>query len=227
MRPPTEPSSCLRGRAPAALVAGLLVLLTSCSALLPSPEPAPAPATGASAPPAATASAPTPSFPPMAMAPLPTPAPRDPVEQAARQFLAASERLRTLSNAELVREVVRLSEGPPSPLTTLEMALGLGLTRNPGDVARAIGVLDPLARSSSPDVAPWQPWARLLLARYAEQRRIEDQLDRQAQQLREQQRRIDQLNNQVEALKAIERSMAPRPAAPLPSPPPTSRGSAP
>lgn len=159
-----------------------------------------------------------PGSPPSASAPLsapatPAPPPRgETADQVARQFIAASERLRGLPTADLVREVVRLSESPQQPATTIEMAIGLGLTRSPGDVARAIGLLDPIARSSSPDLAPWQPWARLLLARYQEQRRVEDQVERQAQQLREQQRRIDQLNNQVEALKAIERSMAPRPS---------------
>lgn len=137
--------------------------------------------------------------------------------------------MRSLSGAELVREVVRLSEAPQNPATTIEMALGLGLTRNGGDLARAIGVLEPLARSNAPELAPWQPWARLLLSRFAEQRRVEEQVDRQAQQLREQQRRIDQLNTQVEQLKAIERSMAPRPASSPPNAPslPPARGAIP
>ena len=51
-----------------------------------------------------------------------------------------------------------------------------------------------------------------------EQRKLEEALDRQAQQLREQQRRIEQLNERLEAMRAIERSLnnrAPaRPAAP-------------
>ena len=170
------------------------------------------------------ASDPTP--PPAAPTPPPPPV-REPADLVARQVAAASERMRTLGSAELVKEIVRLSEGPPSPATTMEMALGLGLTRNPGDLARAIGLLDPIARSNSPELALWQPWARMLLSRYAEQRRTEDQLERQNQQLRDQQRRIDQLNNQVEALKAIERSMAPRPAAPAPASPPASRGNPP
>jgi hypothetical protein len=202
------PGLLLRASGPLCAV----VLLAGCALLAPSAEPPVVPPSSADPVPP-LAAAPPPSE-PVRTAPPPAvpPAPRiEPVDQVARQVLASNERLRALGNAELVREVVRLSEGPQSPATTLEMALGLGLTRSPGDVARAIGLLDPIARSSSPDLAVWQPWARLLLARYQEQRRLEDQLDRQAQQLREQQRRIDQLNNQVEALKAIERSMAPRP----------------
>jgi len=94
----------------------------------------------------------------------------------------------------------------------LQMALALGQTKNPADTVRALGVLEPLLRSSDPLMAPWQPWARLLAARYAEQRRLEDHVERQNQQLREAQRRQDQLGQQLDALRAIERSMTPRPA---------------
>ena len=59
--------------------------------------------------------------------------------------------------------------------------------------------------------------ARTLAARYLEQRRIEDDRDRQSQQVRDSQRRIEQLNDRLEALRAIERSVsrqnAPAPAA--------------
>lgn len=227
MRPPTDPHGRRRRHGAVALTLALLTLLSGCTTLAPAPDPAPAPSAPIPPPDPVPAPAPPPTPVPVAVAPAPAPSTRDLADQVARQILAASERLRALPNAELVREVVRLSEAPASPSTTLEMALGLGLTRNPGDIARAIGVLDPIGRSSSPELAPWQPWARLLLARYAEQRRVEEQLERQGQQVRELQRRIDQLGSQVEALKAIERSMAPRPAAPPPGPPPGTRGSTP
>jgi len=64
--------------------------------------------------------------------------------------------------------------------------------------------------------------ARTLAARYVEQRRVEDDRDRQAQQLRDSQRRIDQLNDRIEALRAIERSFA----RPHSAPPPAAPGSA-
>ena len=63
------------------------------------------------------------------------------------------------------------------------------------------------------------PLARLLASRYAEQRRLEEQLDKQNQQLRDVQRRLDQTNERLEALKAIERSLTSRsPAAPTSAP---------
>lgn len=226
MRAPTDPRRPRAGAMTPCLLM-LLTLLSGCTALAPTPEPAP-PASAVTPPPApALPEPPLPTAPPPVAPPAPVAPPRDTADQVARQVLAASERLRVLPNAELVREVIRLSEAPANPSTTLEMALGLGLTRNPGDIARAMSVLDPIARSSSPELAPWQPWARLLLARYAEQRRLEEQLERQGQQARDLQRRIDQLGSQVEALKAIERSMAPRPSAPPPAASPGVRGGTP
>ena len=59
-----------------------------------------------------------------------------------------------------------------------------------------------------------RPLARLLAGRLHEARRLEDQADRLAQQLRESQRRIDVLNDRLEAMRAIERSLTPRAPAP-------------
>ena len=129
----------------------------------------------------------------------------------------------------LAAEIGRLNNQLPAnqgtgwPATALELALALAQTRNPGDLARAISLVDPVVRSAAPDFQPWQPVARLIAVRLAEQRRLEEQLERQAQQLRESQRNVQQLNEKLEALKAIERSLtnrAPAPAAPAPAPAP-------
>jgi hypothetical protein len=133
-------------------------------------------------------------------------------DRAARAFADYYERVRQMAPAELQREFVRL-DAPSNPEQVLQMALALGQTKNPADTVRALGLLEPLLRSNDPQAAPWQPWARLLAARYAEQRRLEDHVERQNQQLREAQRRQDQLGQQIDALRAIERSMTPRPAA--------------
>jgi hypothetical protein len=58
---------------------------------------------------------------------------------------------------------------------------------------------------------PWPPIANLLADRVAEQRRLEDQLDRMTTQRRDTQRTLQQLTEKLEALKAIERSMTARP----------------
>jgi len=102
----------------------------------------------------------------------------------------------------------------------------LAQTRNSADTARALGLVEPIARNPTPEQQPWQALARLLHARIAEQRRLEDQLERQGAQLRESQRSVQQLNEKLEALKAIERSLnnraAPAASAPAPSVPPAS-----
>jgi hypothetical protein len=101
----------------------------------------------------------------------------------------------------------------------LELSLALSQTRSNGDLARAVVLLDPLVKATAPELQPWQPLARLLQARFAEQRRVEEQLDRQGAQLRDAQRNLQQTNDKLEALKAIERSLTARPAivpAPVP-----------
>jgi hypothetical protein len=132
-------------------------------------------------------------------------------DAAARRLLAWHEKLRELSPSEQARELVRLNEAGDDPASTLELALLLAQSRVNGDLPRALALLEPLARPGGP--APWQAMARLLQARLSEQRRLEEQLERQGQQLRDQQRRIDQLGAQLEALRAIERSLTTRPAA--------------
>jgi hypothetical protein len=138
------------------------------------------------------------------------------IDAAARAFYVYFDRVRQMSPGELGREFARLDQ-PATPAAALELALALGQTRNPNDTVRALGVLDPLVRSADPQIAPWRPLARLLAARYAEQRRLEEQIERQAQQLRDAQRRQEQLAQQLEALKAIERSLTNRLAAPPPA----------
>jgi hypothetical protein len=154
----------------------------------------------------------------------------DPLDVAARHLLAYNERLAGLSPAELAAEVARLGEGHASVRHAMELAVVLGLTRAPGDLQRALGVLDRVRRDASLDADAWHPLARLLAMRYAEQRRIEEQLDKATQQLREtqrdNQRRVEQLNEKLEALRAIERSLSARqpPAAgPPPAPPPAGK----
>ncbi len=66
-----------------------------------------------------------------------------------------------------------------------------------------------------PPALDWQPWARWLQSRYQTERRMEEQIERQAVQLREGQRQQDQLREKLEALKNIERQLvAPRRAGP-------------
>lgn len=174
-------------------------------------------AVGEAAGPAAAASAAS-----AAMAPL---RPLDAADLAARRVLAAHDALRRLGPAELAAEIARLQAQLPgaaaaqAPALALELALALAQNRQPGDLARALALLEPIARTPNAAQQPWQPIARLLYSRLAEQRRQEELLERLAAQLRDSQRQTLQLQDKLEALKAIERSLLQRSPG-LPPPPP-------
>ncbi|RYZ10951.1 MAG: hypothetical protein EOO24_07670 [Comamonadaceae bacterium] len=154
---------------------------------------------------------------------LPEPVVEKPdVPPPAIQMLAYADRIRGLSNADLTAEIARLAD-PADPGTQMQLALALSGTRVPADLARALGLMQRVIGNPSSDAQPLQPLARALAARYMEQRRVEDDRDRQAQQLREAQRRIGELNDRMEALRAIERSFGrpSTPAAPAAASPPS------
>jgi hypothetical protein len=166
-----------------------------------------------SAAPAAPAAAPPPT-----VIVLPPPVQQaDPADLASRRFLAYHEQVRQLSPNDLANEITRLnglvtSNPAAAPAEgVLELALALSMQHNGGDVARSLSLLEQLARTNSPELQPLQPLIRLMLGRVAEQRRLEDLLNREVAQKREQQRNLQQLNEKLEALKAIERSMTTRP----------------
>jgi hypothetical protein len=131
-------------------------------------------------------------------------------------MLAYADKVRPLGAPELAAELNRLGDLVETPGVQMQMAIVLAQTRVPADLARAVSLLQRVNSNPSADALPLQPLARTLAARYAEQRKVEEDRDKQAQQLRDSQRRIDQLNDRIEALRAIERSFArpsPGPAA--------------
>ena len=164
--------------------------------------------------------------------------PTAPATQPAINFIAATsgpvaaalaygDKVRTLGPPELAAEISRLGEPGEVPLTQVQLALALAQTRQGADLGRAQGLLQRVAANQSPEAQQLAPLARLLSARYGEQRRVEDERDKQAQQLKDSQRRIDQLNDRLEALRAIERSFS-RPSNHPPVPPmPAPNGSKP
>ncbi|WP_162241836.1 hypothetical protein [Pseudorhodoferax sp. Leaf267] len=198
-------------------------LLSACALPAP-PAPAPRPA------------APVPLAPPPPPPPVVEPAPPPPQaavampvqgglpgavvpdsRSASVALLAQADRLRRMPPQELAQELARLSEMPEAqrqPGDDLQLALALGQTRVPADLARAQGLLQRVLANPRDDARGLHPLAALLLARYTEQRRVEDLLDKQTQQVKEQQRRIEQLNERLEAVRAIERSLTARPAPP-------------
>jgi len=176
----------------------------------------------------------TPAPEPVVVAPPPPPPPptedKEPEESAeapadaaqaaprpslVKHLLTYADRVAALSPNALVVEIARLSAPQEeSAQQQLELALALGQTRLPADTARALGLVQrALAQKNNAPVV--QSFARLLEARYLQQRRLEDQIDRQNQQMRDAQRKNDQLNERLEAMRAIERSLNARPGGPV------------
>ena len=172
----------------------------------PAPAPAPTPAPAASNAGANGTSAAA-SVPPAGAAPLPD-------KDAALRMLAFFDRIRNQSTAELNQEVARLGN-PHVPASQLQLALALSQLRQAPELVRAQELLTRLLANSDAEAQLLHPLARLLAARFGEQRRLEDLLDKQTQQTREVQRRLDQTYERLEALKAIERSLTSRPPVPV------------
>ncbi len=150
-----------------------------------------------------------------------------PASDAIARMLAYADRLRLMPAAELGQEAARLGE-PGTPTEQLRLALALSQLRQLPELIRAQELLARVLGNASAEAQALQPLARLLAARYAEQRRLEELLDRQTQQTREVQRRLDQTHERLEALKAIERSLTSRqPAAVPPAPANRARRTAP
>jgi hypothetical protein len=137
---------------------------------------------------------------------------------AVAMLLEHADRLRGLQSAELAQEIARLGE-PAAPADQVRLAMALSQTRQLYDLVRAQELLQRVLANPTEEARGLHVLARLLATRYAEQRRVEDQLDRQNQQVRELQRRLGETQDKLDALKEIERSLTNRPpAAPASSP---------
>jgi len=174
----------------------LAALVAGCVAAPPAPP----------APPPAPTPTPTVLASPVADPPVPTTtAPeRDQVLAAAVDY---ADRVRALPAAEVGQEIQRLGDIAYAPLPAMQLALALGKSRTTPNTARAQSLLQRVIADPTPEAQALQPFARVLSAQIADQRRADEQAERQAQQLREAQRRIEQLNDRLEAVRAIERSL--------------------
>ena len=188
---PDRPSSPAARRAAAALLG--LAAAACANPELPAAPPPPIIASVA-APVAAPSPAPVPS--------VPEPSPASTTVQA----LLHADRVRGLPQPDLASEVALLTAAPATPLVQVQLALTLMQTRSAVDNLRAGQVLQRVLAQDAPDARALHPLCRQLLAQLAEQKRLEDLNDRQAQQLRESQRRADQLADRLDALRAIERA---------------------
>lgn len=198
-----------RGAGPAGLLLAVALLSTGCANPPPVVTPPPPVEVPAPAPPPPKEE---PDDPP---APVFEPAIKDNGSQrpsVPRQMLQYADKVRSMGTAELAAEITQLSNAQPqSPEKPLQLAIVLMHTRQAPDTARALGLVQRVMADTTAPAPSLHPLARLLEGRLLQQRRLEDQLDRQNQQLRDAQRRIDQLNDRLEAMRAIERSLNARP----------------
>ena len=180
----------------ALVLAAAACMTAACTTTDPQP-PVPAPVVVAPAPP-----------PPVVQLPAPEPV----IVQASpvvAPVLTYADRIRPLQGNELMAEIARLNDAA-TPADQMRLAIALSQTRQLYDLVRAQELLQRIQSNTSEEGLRFQPLARLYAARLAEQRRVEDLLDRQGQQLRDTQRRLNETNEKLEALKEIERSLTGR-----------------
>ncbi len=130
----------------------------------------------------------------------------------AKQMIAVldyADRVRIMPSSELSAEVARLTL-LTAPLEQLKLSLALVQLRQLPALIRAQDTVAAVLGNNTEAAQALHPLARLLAARYTEQRRTEDQFELQQQQVRDLQRRLDQTTERLEALVAIERSLGNR-----------------
>ena len=198
------------------LSAAATALLVSACGTMPTPPTEPTVTTVITTP----AQAPAPQILVITPVQAPTAAPPEalttqapPLPDVVTALLTYSERVRQLNPSDLAAEIAVQGDPGNVPLRQMQLALALMHSPQAVDTARALGLLQRVVGNPSPEATPLKPLARLLGYQLMEQRRLEDGLERQSQQLRENQRRIDQLNDRLEAMRAIERSLTTRPPA--------------
>jgi len=111
-----------------------------------------------------------------------------------------------------VNERNRLVSVSGDPGAQLRLALLLAQPRTGnGDLARALALADGIVKSTDPAAQALRPLAALLAEQLLERQRLEQQVERQATQLRDSQRRVGELQEKLERLANIERSLPGRP----------------
>jgi len=167
-------------------IAALVILLAGCAAT----------------PPAAT---------PSAVMPAAAAAVSDDAD--ALQALAYYQMLQRMTPAQINRERLVLAALPPTPNTQVRTAMVLGHPRGQQDFTKALALLEGVLKSTEPAALGLHPLARLLADNYAERQKLETQLEKQGQQLKDSQRKAVELQEKIDSLAEIERTLPQRPRA--------------
>lgn len=121
--------------------------------------------------------------------------------------------LSRMTPAELGRERMVLTAVPQTPYTQVRMAMLLGHPRVQQDLGKALALLDSVLKSSDPAAMPFHPLARVVADNYQERSKLDGQLEKQGQQLKDSQRKATELQEKLDSLADIERTLTPRPSA--------------
>ena len=167
-------------------VTALLMLLAGCAAT----------------PPAATQSALTPATPAAVSD-----------DAGALPALAYYQMLQRMTPAQINRERQVLAALPPTPNNQVRTAMVLGHPRGQQDFTKALALLEGVLKSADPAAAGLHPLARLLADNYVERQKLETQLEKQGQQLKDSQRKAVELQEKIDSLAEIERTLPQRPRA--------------
>ena len=167
-------------------IAALLMLLSGCAATPPAPTPS---AVMPAAPATVSDDA------------VPLPA------------LAYYQMLQRMTPAQINRERMVLAALPPTPNTQVRTAMVLGHPRGQQDFTKALALLEGVLKSADPAALGLHPLARLLADNYAERQKLETQLEKQGQLLKDSQRKAVELQEKIDSLAEIERTLPQRPRA--------------
>jgi hypothetical protein len=170
-------------------IAALLMLLAGCAAT----------------PPASTQSAATPAAPAVVSD-----------DAAVLPALAYYQMMQRMTPAQINRERLVLAALPPTPNTQVRTAMVLGHPRGQQDLTKALALLEGVLKSTDPAALGLHPLARLLADNYAERQKLDSQLEKQGQQLKDSQRKAVELQEKIDSLAEIERTLPQRPRATRP-----------
>ena len=121
--------------------------------------------------------------------------------------------LQRMTPAQISRERMALAALPGTPNTQVRTAMVLGYPRTQQDLTKALSLLDSVLKSTDPAAIALHPLARLLADNYGERLRLDTQLEKQGQQLKESQRKAVELQEKIDGLADIERTLPQRPRA--------------
>jgi hypothetical protein len=134
-------------------------------------------------------------------------------DAGALPVLAYYQMLQRMTPAQINRERLVLAALPATPNTQVRTAMVLGHLRGQQDLTKALALLESVLKSADPAALGLHPLARLLADNYAERQKLETQLEKQGQQLKDSQRKAVELQEKIDSLAEIERTLPQRPRA--------------